>query len=86
MSDKIQKARERLEAKWDTEGECGSCGWHGSLYEHGVDDGEIQEALESNSGFLHLGCVNGDYPEDASSHRGVKIFIGEEKPTPGNKE
>lgn len=72
--DAIAEARARLEAKWDAEGDCGSCGWHAALYEHNVEDSEIAEALEKNGGILELSCVSKD-DDDSASHRGVKINI-----------
>lgn len=53
--EQIGAARRRLEAKWDDEGSCGSCGWHALLYEHSVDDSDIAEALDNEGGLL-LGC------------------------------
>ena len=77
VDDPVQQARQRLEAQWDAQGDCGSCGWHGALYEHNVDDDDIREALKT--GWLELNCVSKD-ADDADTHRGVKIFIGATAP------
>ena len=74
----IELARKTLEAKWDSEGECASCGWHAALWEHSVDDWEIEEAL-NNGGILELSCISDD--EDSWSHRGIKIEILTPSPT-----
>lgn len=71
--EQIQESRKLLEAQWDSEGECGSCGWHALLYEHDVEDCDIAEALDGD-GILRLGCRSKD-DEDRWSHRGVKICI-----------
>lgn len=73
--DEIKVWRERLESLWNNNGDCGSCGWHGTLYEHEVEDGDIQWAIEKNNGILELGCVSED--DDRGSHRGVKINLME---------
>ena len=75
MADKeqIQQGWARLRAKWNAEGYCGSCSWHGLIYEHEVNDNDIAEALDGD-GWIRLGCV-GDYAYEGG-HRGVKIFIG----------
>ena len=70
----IEAARKRLVDKWDAEGACGSCGWHGALYEHDVTDDDLSSALDENKGMLELSCVNKD-DADSWSHRGVKIRI-----------
>lgn len=70
----IQQGWHRLKEQWDDQGVCRSCSWHGLIYEHGIDDVEIEEALDGD-GWLKLGCVGED--EDCHSHRGVKVFIGE---------
>ena len=75
MSD-VANARARLEAKWNNEGDCGSCGWHACLYEHYVSDEDIEHALKDDNGWLYLICVSKD-DEDACTHRGIKIYIGE---------
>lgn len=72
----VLRARKILEDKWDDEGECGSCGWHACLYEHGVEDWDIAQALDQGKGTLELTCVSKD-ADDRYSHRGVKIFIGD---------
>lgn len=72
--EQIDKARERLEQKWDAEGACNSCGWHAALYEHEVEDEDIQWALEDGQGWLELGCMSED-DEHADLHRGVVIYI-----------
>ena len=71
--EQITEARKTLEAKWDDEGQCGSCGWHALLYEHDVEDCDIAEALDDD-GILRLGCLSKN-DEDRGSHRGVKIYI-----------
>ena len=71
--EQITEARKTLEAKWDDEGQCGSCGWHALLYEHDVEDCDIAEALDGD-GILRLGCRSKD-DEDSWNHRGVKICI-----------
>jgi hypothetical protein len=77
-TEKIAAARAKLEAKWDDEGDCGSCGWHACLYEHHVSDEDIQSALEDDAGWLHLSCISKDWDEgDRCSHRGIKVYIGE---------
>lgn len=30
----VQAARQRLEERWDAQGDCGSCGWHAALHGH----------------------------------------------------
>ena len=70
---KIEQARLILESKWDSEGCCPSCGWHGCLYEHRVDDYDIKEAL-SNDGILELSCISKD-DEYSYHHRKIKIDI-----------
>ncbi len=72
--DQIAAARKRLAERWNAQGQCNSCGWHGLLYEHYTDDSEIAEALDSD-GILHLGCVC-EY-EDRGSHRGVRVNLRE---------
>lgn len=37
--EQITEARKTLEAKWNQEGDCASCGWHALLSEHAVEDG-----------------------------------------------
>lgn len=74
MKKKVKEARKILEDKWDSEGECGSCGWHGALWEHDVLDYEIEDALKNNDGILELYCVSKDDDENWS-HRGIKIDI-----------
>lgn len=69
----IDGARSMLAAKWDSEGACGSCGWHGLLSEHDVDDCDIADALDGD-GILRLGCVTKN-DEERWGHRGVKICI-----------
>jgi hypothetical protein len=69
----VSEIRKRLEALWDDQGSCGSCGWHGLLYEHDIEDGDLIDAMQNHDGILKLGCVNGDY--DSSDHRGVKIYL-----------
>lgn len=73
MYEQINEARQVLEAKWDSEGECASCGWHASLHEHEVGDWEIEQAL-MDGGILELSCLNSD-DDEAWQHRGVKIDI-----------
>lgn len=75
--EQIAAAWQRLRDKWGAEGACNSCGWHGLLYEHYVEDDDIAEALDSD-GILRLSCVS-KYTDDPSMHRGVRIFIGEER-------
>lgn len=72
--EQIDAARARLEAKWDSEGACTSCDWHAALYEHGVTDAEIAEALDSEDGLLWLYCVSKD-DDDSYSHRGITVRI-----------
>lgn len=73
--EEITEARKTLEARWDDEGDCGSCGWHACLYEHNVTDLQIVKALETEGGILTLGCLNQD-DKDSWNHRGVSICIG----------
>lgn len=78
MSDQISNARERLEEKWDSYGECRSCGWHASLHEHGdIPDERIEDALQ-NGGVLRLTCISKD-ADEPEYHRGVYVFLGEER-------
>lgn len=79
-TDRIAEARKILEAKWDAEGECRSCGWHASLFEHDVEDEDIEWALEHDNGILDLPCVSNNY-EDSDTHRGVQINILPERNT-----
>lgn len=72
--EQINDARELLKQKWDSEGQCGSCGWHAALYEHDVEDYEIAEALDGD-GEIHLTCQNDDVGEERFNHRGVKIVL-----------
>lgn len=77
MNDRDQEIRDaqaRLEQNWDSDGDCGSCGWHALLSEHDVSDDDIAYALD-NGGWLELGCRSKD-ADDADTHRGVRIFIG----------
>ena len=74
-TEQIKEARTLLESKWDSEGICGSCGWHALLYEHNVSDDEIEEALDNDGGWLFLTCVSKD-DDDSYSHRGIEIMIG----------
>lgn len=76
--EEIAAARQRLEQKWDAEGDCGSCGWHACLYEHHVIDEDIENALEFDNGLLRLSCISKN-DEDACTHRGIKIYIGADK-------
>lgn len=78
-AEEIAAARQRLETKWDAEGDCGSCGWHACLYEHHVSDEDIAHALEFDDGVLHLSCISKD-DEDSCAHRGIKIYIGTDQP------
>jgi hypothetical protein len=71
----VREARARLEQKWDSEGSCGSCGWHALLAEHYVDDVDIAEALTIGNGWLELSCISKD-DEARDDHRGVRIYIG----------
>lgn len=75
----IDAARADLVSRWDSEGYCGSCGWHAALYEHHVDDDDIAEAME-NGGRLELGCQNYEYG-DPVDHRGVIIVLNVTKGT-----
>lgn len=70
----ISEARKRLESKWDSEGDCKSCGWHACLYEHNVTDDDIADALDNNNGEIELSCQNYEYGGPVG-HRGVKIKI-----------
>lgn len=71
--DEVENAHLVLKQKWDSEGECGSCGWHSLLYEHRVHNLDIIHALQYNDGLLHLPC-NGD-AEDSDMHRGINIQL-----------
>lgn len=71
--DQIAAARALLQQRWDSEGECGSCGWHAALYEHDVDDSMLADALDNEAGLLRLTCLSED--EDAFSHRGIRIRV-----------
>ena len=74
----IAEARQTLINRWDSEGQCNSCGWWALLYEHDVTDADIAEALEHDNGVLHLNCVSKD-ADDPCSHRGVRVNIAAEK-------
>ena len=69
----VSRAHLLLEQKWDAEGACTSCGWHAALYEHGVDDDDIADAL-LNGGILTLACISKD-DETCDSHRGTSINL-----------
>lgn len=84
MSVDVKHYREVLEKLWDSQGDCGSCGWHGCIYEHDIEDWEFEHAIEKNDGVLELSCVSKD-DEDSGSHRGVKIYLLE-RGQPSNKE
>lgn len=75
-SKEIERYREKLEKLWDDKGYCRSCGWHACLYEHNVEDWEIQDAIEKNDGILELSCVSKN-AFDPSSHRVIKIYLGD---------
>lgn len=75
--EQVQQARERLEERWISDGACGTCGWHALLYEHYVDEADIRDALDNDAGTLRLSCVSKD-DDESWSHRGVRIFIGED--------
>lgn len=77
--EEVAAARQRLEQKWDAEGDCGSCGWHACLYEHYVSDEDIENALECDDGWLFLDCISKD-ADEPGSHRGIKIYVGADKP------
>lgn len=70
--EQIEAAWQALRERWEDQGACGSCGWHAALYEHGVDDAEISEALDTG-GVLELPCLSDN--EDPSLHRGVRVDI-----------
>jgi hypothetical protein len=75
MNEKLDKAKKLIQEKWDSQGSCNSCGWHGAYYEHDVWDEEIIDAL-NNGGILKLSCVNKD-DEERDTHRGVEISLKE---------
>jgi len=70
----IAEARKRLEAAWDQQGGCDSCGWHALLGEYYLDDLDIRHALEKG-GTLRLPCLSKD-DSQGELHRGVRIYIG----------
>lgn len=72
-NDQIQEARKILESKWDSEGDCSSCGWHALLGEYDIEDSDIADCLNNANGILYLGCLSED--EDNWGHRGTKICI-----------
>lgn len=72
--EQIAAAKAVIEKSWDDSGACRSCGWHGAMYEHQIEDWEIVWALEKNAGILDLGCVAKDR-EGSDSHRGVRINL-----------
>ena len=72
--EQIAAARATLEARWDSEGDCGSCGWHAALYEHRVSDVMLAGALDNENGLLRLACQSDDR-DDADMHRGVRIRV-----------
>lgn len=75
--EQVDAARLVLKNKWDSMGSCGSCGWHGLLYEHNVEDSDIAYAIDNDAGMLWLPCVTKD--DDNAGHRGISIFL-----LPGN--
>ena len=70
----ILDARVVLLSKWVYEGACSSCGWHSALWEHGVDDSDIADALDNCNGKITLSCKSKD-DDNSYSHRGVRIII-----------
>ena len=70
----INAARKVLEKKWQSEGECQSCGWHASLYQYEIDDDDIEDAIDGNGGLLYLPCLSRDC-DDTYDHRGVRIQL-----------
>ena len=72
--EEISNGWQVLRKKWDSEGQCLSCGWHALLSEHEVEDVDIKEAVESD-GILYLECLSKDDEEHRHSHRGIKINL-----------
>ena len=68
----IKDASTRLEQKWIADGDCRSCGFHGSLEDYDVQDADIEHAMKNCEGWLTLTCLN----KNAESHRGVKVYLG----------
>lgn len=72
--EQIAAARARLVERWDAQGECGSCGFHGALSEHFVDDSDLEYALDHDGGVLRMLCLSDEAEE--GGHRGVRIGVG----------
>lgn len=70
--EQIKIARELLEKKWGSEGECRSCGWRAGLYEHEVSNEDLEEAID-NDWILKLCCLSDD--DDAEAHRGAMVYL-----------
>lgn len=68
----IKLARQRIEENWKDIGMCQSCGYHGLVIEHNIDDYQIENALKTD-GIIELRCLN-DNDED---HRGIKFNLND---------
>jgi hypothetical protein len=53
-----------IKDRWDAQGSCGSCGWHGLPYEHCVDDVDLEDIETDSRGkrFVRFSCV-GEYAD-----------------------
>lgn len=63
----IDEAIELVRRKWDSEGECRSCGWHAALYEYGPLEAVIK--IDHERQCVALPCLG----EERWGHRGVRI-------------
>lgn len=68
----IDAYRKQIDELWDEQGYCRSCGWHGSVGDHDIEDWEIEWAVE-HGGELELPCVNKS--GEGLDHRGVRIYL-----------
>ena len=59
-----------IKEKWDSQGECKSCGWHDVLSAYDIESDDPDYILEEDKKRIWLPCHN---PEE-DRHRGVRIY------------
>lgn len=73
----IQNAKNEVKKWFEDCGECGSCGYHGALYEYHLDAIDYAEGVID--GEMYFPCLSDDY----LGHRGARIKL---RPHPGREK